>query len=138
MPFRIILLLIPALASCSAAARSHSVATQGIQDERLTLLRDKDHPAPFTPAYTQRKDWEKRAELLRQQALVSQGLWPMPAKTPLKPVIHGRIDRDAYTIEKVYFASMPGHYVSGNLYRPKGHSGRLPAVLCPYGHWPDG
>ena len=34
------------------------------------------------------------------------------------PVIHGKIDRDDYTIEKVFFASMPGHYVSGNLYRP--------------------
>src|SRR5262249_31261901 len=39
---------------------------------------------------------------------------------------------------KVFFASMPGHYVSGNLYRPKGRNGRLPAVLFPYGHWPDG
>src|SRR5438105_11662160 len=108
MPFRIILILIPALASCSAAAHRHSAATQDLQDERLTLLRDKDHPAPFAPAYTQRQDWEKRAEFLRRQALVSQGLWPMPEKTPLKPVIHGRIDRDAYTIEKVDFASMPG------------------------------
>src|SRR6185436_4355205 len=56
----------------------------------------------------------------------------------LDAVIHGKIDRDAYTIEKVYFASMPGHYVSGNLYRPKHRTGKLPAVLSPYGHWPDG
>ena len=43
----------------------------------------------------------------------------MPEKTPLNPVVHGKIDRDGYTIEKVFFASLPGHYVSGNLYRPK-------------------
>ena len=42
----------------------------------------------------------------------------MPEKTPLTPVIHGKIERDGYTIEKVFFASAPGHYVSGNLYRP--------------------
>jgi hypothetical protein len=33
---------------------------------------------------------------------------------------------------------MPGHYVTGNLYRPKNRSGKLPVVLCPYGHWPNG
>jgi dienelactone hydrolase len=62
----------------------------------------------------------------------------MPEKTPLKPVIHGRIDKPEYTIEKVYFQSFPGHYVTGNLYRPKGRSGRLPAVLSPHGHWANG
>ena len=56
---------------------------------------------------------------LREQLLVANGLWPMPEKTPLNAVVHGKIERDGYTIEKVYFASMPGHYVTGNLYRPK-------------------
>jgi dienelactone hydrolase len=62
----------------------------------------------------------------------------MPEKTPLLPVVHGRIDRDDYTIEKVFFASHPGHYVSGNLYRPKGKNGKHPGVLCPHGHWDKG
>jgi cephalosporin-C deacetylase-like acetyl esterase len=50
-----------------------------------------------------------------------------------------------YTIEKVYFESLPGHYVTGNLYRPAGASreigvvdGKRPAILCPHGHWKDG
>ena len=114
------------------------VNAQTLQDSRLELIHDKDHPWTFTANFADRAAWEQRAEFVRHQALVAQGLWPMPPKTPLNPVIHGKIDRDAYTIEKVFFASMPGHYVSGNLYRPKGKSGKLPAVLCPYGHWPDG
>jgi dienelactone hydrolase len=90
------------------------------------------------------KEWEKRRKELREQVLVALGLWPMPEKTPLHPVIHGKIDRDDYTIEKVFFASLPGHYVSGNLYRPKASGGsnapggKHPAVLSPHGHWPNG
>ena len=44
----------------------------------------------------------------------------MPKKTPLHAHVFGKIERDGYTIEKVFFASYPGHYVSGNLYRPTG------------------
>ena len=62
----------------------------------------------------------------------------MPAKTPNHAVIHGRVDRDGYTVEKVYFQSYPGHFVTGSLYRPKGRTGRLPAVLAPHGHWANG
>ena len=43
-----------------------------------------------------------------------------------------------YTVDKVYFESFPGHFVSGNLYRPTGRKGKLPGVLCPYGHWNNG
>ena len=104
-------------------------------DARLTrvrLLTDKDFF--FTPP-TDLKAWETRRRELREQILVATGLWPMPEKTPLNAVIHGKIDRDEYTIEKVFFASHPGHYVTGNLYRPKGKSEKLPAVLVAHGHW---
>jgi dienelactone hydrolase len=33
---------------------------------------------------------------------------------------------------------MPGHYVTGNLYRPKNPKGKCPGVASPYGHWPNG
>jgi cephalosporin-C deacetylase-like acetyl esterase len=37
-------------------------------------------------------------------------------------------------IEKLHFQSRPGLYVTGNLYRPKKASGRLPAILYVCGH----
>lgn len=103
--------------------------------KRQRTLHDKDFDLKV-PAT--REAWEARRKELREQLLVATGLWPMPEKTPLNPVIHGKVDRDDYTIEKVFFASMPGHYVSGNLYRPKGKSGKLAGVLCPHGHWANG
>lgn len=107
-------------------------------DIRLRQVLNLDAPFKFTPSFPDKNAWEKRAQELREQVLVANGLWPMPERTALNPVIHGKIDRDDYTIEKVFFASYPGHYVCGNLYRPKGRTGKLPAVLSPHGHWPNG
>jgi Abhydrolase family len=102
---------------------------------RMRLLSDHYHP--WTPAAT--KDaWEKQARSIRERVLVATGLWPMPPKEPLQPVIHGKIDRGDYTVEKVFFASLPGHYVTGNLYRPAKIVGKVPGVLCPHGHWANG
>jgi dienelactone hydrolase len=106
-------------------------------DSRLGKPRNLNDYFPFhRPA--SKEAWEARRQQVRRRVLVATGLWPMPEKTPLQPVIHGKIGRDDYTIEKVFFASYPGHYVSGNLYRPKGKGGQVPGVLCPHGHWANG
>jgi dienelactone hydrolase len=105
-------------------------------DSRLAPPKDLDGYFPFTPPKS-KAAWEKRAERVRRQILVSQGLWPMPTREPLNAVIHGRIDRGEYTVEKVYFESAPGFFVTGNLYRPKKISGKAPAVLFAHGHWKD-
>jgi len=106
-------------------------------DARLGPLKDLNGYFPFHPCESP-EAWAQRSERLRRQLLVATGLWPMPTKTPSNAVIHGKVDRDEYTVEKVYFESFPGHFVTGSLYRPKGRSGRLPAVLCPHGHWSGG
>ena len=108
------------------------------QDKRLEPLTDlfKDY-FEFTPPSTP-EAWTERSERLRRQTLIACGLWPMPTRTPANAVVHGKVDRDDYTVEKVYLESFPGHFVSGNLYRPKGYEGRRPGVLCPHGHWDDG
>jgi dienelactone hydrolase len=105
-------------------------------DHRLAPLKDLDGYFPFTPP-TSKDAWAKRSERVRRQILVSQGLWPMPTKAPLNAVIHGRVERDGYSVEKVYFESAPGFFVTGNLYRPKNVTGKVPAVLFAHGHWTD-
>ncbi len=76
-------------------------------------------------------------QTLRTDVTIALGLFPLPSKGPLQPVIHGRIDQGDYTIDKVYFESAPGFYVTGNLYRPKNVTGKIPAVLFAHGHWKD-
>ena len=105
-------------------------------DARLAPPKDLNGYFPFTPPAT--KDaWPERAAFVQRQMKVALGLWPMPTKTPLNTVIHGKVERDGYTVEKVYFESAPGFFVTGNLYRPKGKTGKVPAVLFAHGHWKD-
>lgn len=110
------------------------------KDSRLGKPRDYNTTTRITvPA--SREAWEARAKELRSQVLVALGLWPMPERTPIKAVVHSPIDRDEYTVWKVYFESLPGHYVTGNLYRPKPKPNvrqRFAGVLCPHGHWRNG
>src|SRR5882672_8417384 len=76
-------------------------------DRRFNKPIDYNGYFPWTPP-RDLKAWDKRREVVREQLLVSQGLWPMPPKTPLEPVIHGEIERDGYVIKKVFFSSLPG------------------------------
>ena len=106
------------------------------QDARLSPPKDLNGYFPFNPP-TDKASWDKRADYVRRQILVSQGLWPMPTKAPLNTVIHGKVERPDYTVEKVYFESAPGFYVTGNLYKPRNIKGKAPGVLFAHGHWKD-
>lgn len=146
-PFRIsssclsTLLAAVLLFTCNALATAAAppVVPEGrkLDDPRLGELNHLDGYFPFAPSPTP-EAWKERAEHVRRQILVACGLWPMPTRAPLKPVIHGRVERDDYTVERVYVETFPGLYLTGSLYRPKGKSGKLPGVLCPHGHWANG
>lgn len=88
--------------------------------------------------YATREEWEAWAEYLRRHILVSTGLWPVPERCELKAEIFDRIEREGYSVEKVFFRSYPGFLVTGNLYRPLGKKGPFPAVITPHGHWAAG
>ncbi len=108
------------------------------QDEaRWTKPRTNQQGADFRPPST-KEAWLKRREEVRSRILVSTGLYPLPERTPLNPRVYGRLQRDGYTIEKVVLETLPGFYLSGNLYRPAVGTGRVPGILNPHGHWREG
>jgi len=145
MPLRIIstpfILILPALlfliantGALSAQAVSQSKPSAArTSDPRLGKARTLEDYFPFRKVQNM-SEWDLRAQQIKQRLQVGLGLWPEPTRTPLNAVIHGKVDRPDYTVEKVYFESFPGHFVTGNLYRPKGFSGKRPTILSPHGH----
>jgi dienelactone hydrolase len=103
-------------------------------DARVGDLRHTNYHFQM-PEYPTLAAWEARKAQLVRQVLSAAGLLPMPARTPLHPRIFGRIERPEYSVEKVLLETWPGFYLGGNLYRPKGRTGKLPAIVNPHGHW---
>ena len=81
-------------------------------------------------------DAERRKELVRETLLDILGDLP-DYNGPLNARITGRIEAESYSIEKVIFESLPGFFVTANLYRPN-QPGRYPAVLLQSGHTQEG
>jgi len=99
--------------------------------------RNVDTHHLFTPP--EKKDaWEKRAAELRRQLLFSAGLFPMPEKSPLHPLVTGTYEGPDFFVDNVALETYPGFYLCGNIYRPKNMKGPFPAIANPHGHWKNG
>lgn len=91
----------------------------------------------FSSTYNDRQGWEKRAARIRRGIIEGSGLKGIPRDTPLKPVIHSKRTHDGYSVENVSFESLPGFFVTGNLYRPTATQNSYPVILSPHGHGRD-
>ena len=106
------------------------------EDTRLQPPKDLNGYFPFNPP-SSLSEWDMRKDYVRRQILVAEGLYPMPTRTPLNAVVHGKVEGDGFTVEKVYFESAPGFFVTGSLWKPKVIKGKVPGVLFAHGHWKD-
>ncbi len=120
-----------------ASSVSSNPLTLVPSDARIGGLKDLNGYFPFTPSASV-EEWNVRKEFVLKQMKVACGLWPMPERPPITATVHGRVERDDYTVDRVYFESSPGLLVTGSLYLPKNATGKLPTILCPHGHWPNG
>lgn len=127
----------PSASFARASAPDDPTPPGSPRDERQTRLvtLDGEHPLALPTEIDRWPQWHERME---RQVRVALGLFPEWPKTPLREVIHGRVEREGYTVEKVWFESLPGHFVTGNLYRPTSGAAHYPGILSPHGHWQDG
>ncbi len=123
---------------CAVLLASSAIALTPSGNERATTVRHLNQTF-MMPVHSTKDDWLRRRAELRLQSLVSLGLHPLPERTALNPMVFRKIIRDDYTVEQVYFESLPGFYVAGNLYRPLPQwNKRRPAILNPHGHSSNG
>lgn len=87
--------------------------------------------------YSSKSDWQKRAKAIKKGIREGAEVTSIKPNKKINATIHSKKKMDGYTVENVFFESLPGVYVSGNLYKPAQFSGKIPAVLAPHGHGKD-
>ncbi|HEY5509857.1 MAG TPA: hypothetical protein VIK10_02410 [Prolixibacteraceae bacterium] len=85
--------------------------------------------------YSNKQEWDKRAQLIKKHILKGLGLEIYPKKCPLNARIGAKRVYDGYQVQNVAFESLPGVFVTGSLYTPTNAKGKLPGIISPHGHW---
>lgn len=85
--------------------------------------------------YQTEAEWLERAEIIRKGILAGAELISFPEKCQLKIIRNGKKSFDGYSVENIAFESLPGFFVTGNLYLPADAPAPCPGILCPHGHW---
>jgi len=119
--------------------RSHEDRSKPLLDPRFQADSIRDNKTSHTlDDYGSLVEWEARSKLLCQQIRLAAGLFPELKRFERKANVFGKLHREGYTVEKVYVETLPGFYVTGNLYRPTNGNPPYPALASPHGHWPQG
>lgn len=107
-----------------------------VQEHFVARVREIEREGERRRAALKTKaDAEAYVRDVRHRIAASFGLFP--ERTPLQARVTGKLERDAYTIEKVIFESRPGFLVTANLYLPKSKS-PAPGVVGSCGHSNNG
>ncbi len=83
--------------------------------------------------------WQRRAAMIRQGILEGAELEHLP-HPPLKVLQTGLHNQKGYVVENIAIETLPGYYLTGNLYRPSRPAPSMAGILSPHGHFyhPDG
>src|SRR5688572_21361985 len=118
-------------------ATSISLLAAPLRDENLQryFTREVEQiESQCLTGFNSSEDWERAQPKLRDQLFEMLSLDPLPARTELKPVITGKLEREDFVVEKLHFQSSPGLYVTANFYLPKKIDKPLPTILYVCGH----
>lgn len=97
--------------------------TQKLQDSCLSDIRTIE-------------DWNAKRDQYRKELLEMLGLAPLPERTEMRARVTGKTDHPQFTVEKLQFQSLPGLYVTANLYIPKNLTSPAATILYLCGHGP--
>lgn len=87
-------------------------------------------------ALTNTAEWKRNRDTYRKQLFEMLSLDPLPVRGDLKATVTGKVEKEDFVVENIHFQSLPGLYVTANLYLPKQIDKPLPTVLYLSGHGP--
>ena len=122
----------------AALAGSTLMAKEWKRKVRQTEAEAVEQLKRFAATYKTLDQWKARAKTIREGILRGANLTPLPRKCALKPIVRGARGHAGYTVANVAFESLPGFFVTGNLYSPAAKPKRarpFAAILCPHGHF---
>ncbi|MFO1078826.1 MAG: hypothetical protein U1E73_13980 [Planctomycetota bacterium] len=122
------------------AQRHAPILTRAERERQLAALREQWLPrATPSLAAGAAADWPARRATVRAHVQDALGLAPPPPAVLLDVKVHAEVARDGVRLQRVSWVGFAGHRATGWLWLPDPlPPGRLPAVLCPHGHWQDG
>lgn len=127
----------PEVARLMADARARRILSpEEARESYAAYFERLAEPRPWRA--TERAAWEDRRAQIREQVLDDLGLWPLPERCDLALRRGGKLEREGYTVERIYWQSWPGYWAAGWLYMPTEATFPAPAVLNPHGHWENG
>lgn len=85
---------------------------------------------------TNTSEWKANRDTYRKQLFEMLSLDPLPARGDLKATVTGKVEKEDFVVENIHFQSLPGLYVTANLYLPKQIDKPVPTVLYLSGHGP--
>jgi hypothetical protein len=132
-----LVLLLCILTGAEANGADEASQSQLRQGHYHSEAAAREQLTKFSRSYSDLDGWKKRAKVIREGILRGAELLPLPEKCDLNPIVHSKRKYKGYTLENVAFESLPGLFVTGNLYRPLPRigRGRHAGILCPHGHF---
>jgi dienelactone hydrolase len=130
------LLVLCAIASVAQPDPKHPELCQGAyysEAQGAQVLHD------LGSQYHDRASWEQRAAIIRQGIIEGAELQNMP-RGPLRVMRTGVKNLPGYSVENIAIETLPGYWLTGNLYRPADTTVSMAGILSPHGHFhnPDG
>lgn len=92
----------------------------------------------YAKLYNNAGEWKERAKMIRENIYTGGELDKISGKEWHDPIKVHRGEKhflDGYTVENIALEPKPDYFITGNLYKPQIINGKVPAVLCPHGHW---
>ena len=116
---------------------SHTeVLGQLCQGAYWSEIEAEQQMSKWSTQWRTKEEWMTRAAKIKLH--LKQGMqWDKMPTDLAAPnvIIHSEWKGDGYTVANIAIESLPGFYVTGNIYTPIQLGNKNPAILCPHGHW---